>query len=186
MTYVYVLIEGMQVRYVGYSENIERRRRNHLSAHPEWQFAVLGNYPDRTTGLENEKRWIRLFQEAGHQLINVSEGGEYGKLGRKVTRLTRDKLSVSMTGKQNRLGKRHSLETRSKISLAHIGKHHSFETRVKLSVASKGNRGFLGKHHSQETRMKMSKTRKGKPLSLETRVKMSLAKIGNKNAQRIH
>lgn len=64
-----------------------------------------------------------------------------GKLGHKVSKEARAKISESMKGKQNALGHiyKPTDETKMKISKANTGKKCSVETKMKISKANTGN-----------------------------------------------
>ena len=98
-----------------------------------------------------EKAYIKVYREAGYNLVNVTDGGE----GVTMTLEIREKLRISALGNSRALGAVRSKETREKI--------RNFQT---------------GKHHSPEAKEKMSKSHRGKTHSLETLEKMRLPQIG--------
>ena len=163
---VYALVDGTEVRYVGYSAFLTQRQKRHASKHPDWRLIVLGIYPTRESGLEHEKWRIRRFHGVGHNLTNITEGGQPGTFGSFHSYLTKSKISAAHRGKLL------SDETKAKISAFHKGKRHSAETRVKMSIAHKG------KLHSAESKIKISVVNKKRFELPEERTKLSVAHKG--------
>ena len=166
MVYVYALVESVQVRYVGYTARIGKRRRHHANTHPAWSFLVLGAYPTQHIGLEQERRWIRRLLDAGHSLINISDGGTYSIPGRSISELTRARMSAARKGKTHP-GHPISVKNRAALSRAVIGVHKSAEHKTKLSLA------MTGRRHTPEAIAKMVAAHTGRKHTMETRAKMS-------------
>lgn len=138
-----------------------------------------------------EVDYIRWFRSAGHNLLNVSEGG-LGPTGVVWTDEQREAARIRSTGRKgvSRPGALHPF----------YGKHHTAEQRARWSEERKGtfvgpanpNYGKFGEVHpafgrkwSAEARAALSEMRKGennpnygKTASAETRAKMSAARKG--------
>ena len=56
--FVYALVEGEIPRYVGYTAQLGRRRRDHRLSRPDWLLLVLGVYNSSAEALSQEKWWI--------------------------------------------------------------------------------------------------------------------------------
>lgn len=138
--YVYALVDGMQICYVGYTANPGWRRKAWLKFRPAWRMITLGVYPTQGSGFEHERWWIKRLRDKGHPLTNKNKGG---------------------IGFSPLPGVHLSLETRAKISAGLKGRHHSPEARAKMSASKKG------KLFSPEHKAKLSAYHKGRPLSLE-------------------
>lgn len=194
--YVYGLMDGKDVRYVGYSVRLEQRRKVHTFRHPGWMLITLGAYPTREIGLECEMWWIKRLHEAGHPLTNISEGGNGPYPGIEKSYLTRMRLSTALKGK------RRPPEVGMKVSLANKGRpwsekerasHERFLCspageiwRAKLSAAHKGRPWTAAQRAASlrpETRTKRSTAQMGKRASPEARANMSDAHKGRRPSQ---
>ena len=167
--FCYALVEDLAVRYVGYTaRQLDRRRIEHRRKHPDWHFLLLGAYPSRAIGLEQENWWIKRLHNAGYTLTNIAEGGTGGITGLKTSYLTRAKLSKAALGNRHWLGRKHTLETRAKLSEARKGNKNALgckrtpEVRMKISEAMRGKQNSLGRYVSPETRAKMSAAQKAR------------------------
>lgn len=161
------------IRYVGITcEGIQRRLRRHLHAsgkgsnpHKDrWVAKMSPLRPDifpyavELTFEEAcylEKYVLKNLRAAGHDLINIAEGGEAGPRnagekhylwGKKRSVESRQKTSLSLLGNKNAVGntncrgKTIPLKVRLKISASLTGRSLSETTRAKLSLAMKGKR----------------------------------------------
>ena len=183
--YVYILTDGENVKYVGYTASLALRQKKHRSSHPDWRFIVVGAYNSREEGFRQERLWMERLFDAGHPLINIAEGGMGGKPGISPSFLTRSRMSAALLGNTHMTGKILPEETKRKISLALTGRITSEVHRRNLSKALLGNTNSRGKVLSEEHRRKLSEAKKGKPghkPSEETRRKLSLSLIGNKRS----
>jgi predicted GIY-YIG superfamily endonuclease len=182
---LYVLTEpkpnNLIVRYVGISKNVKKRFYVHLenkrdeSPHKKNWIAKLnreGRLPEcrvLLTGMsfeeacELEAGAIKDFREAGHDLTNLSTGGE-GSPGVLVSKETREKLSLAHKGKK------HSPEWVEKIRLRHLGTKRTPETCRRISEAKLSKKLKM----SAETRRKMSESHQGYRCSPETIEKYKL------------
>lgn len=132
--YIYALKDPDtgDIRYVGKTNNIRARLRNHKSdaknTHKvNWIQSLLRQNKEPvmevldivTDGFweQWEVAWIEFFRESGYALTNHTLGGR-GGMGTNKSPETKRKISASMTGKKNALGKHWSLsqETRNKMS----------------------------------------------------------------------
>ena len=118
-----------------------------------------------------ERMYIKSLREIGHNLTNVSDGGQGGGIakGSPQPEGTRIALEQMRAKYQDENGSSVSTKTLAALSEANkhrvisdsqkqrlrevnTGKHHSAETRAKLSAL------WLGKTHTEETRAKMSES----------------------------
>jgi hypothetical protein len=166
-TFIYALCEPgtRTVRYIGKTENLGRRFREHLRGSSKkkshlgnWLRSLAGDSPNRITlcevpeseGSAAEIQYIRAARESlGMKLVNATDGGE---------------------GVSNP-----SPESRVKMSAAKRGKKASPETRAKMSVAQRGRtRAPLSKEHCAN----ISAAKTGVPWPPGQRAKQSATKTG--------
>lgn len=82
-----------------------------------------------------EKFMIDGFRKQGHDLVNLTPGGDGGIggpnfKGRKHTSETRQKIRLALQGRPSPTrGVPHTAETRAKISASHTGKPHPYKKR---------------------------------------------------------
>jgi group I intron endonuclease len=195
-TYIYILTDPRNgaVRYVGKSDDPERRYRRHLTENGRthrhnWikQLVQLGLQPmmdviesvPKTLWEEREIFWIAHYRALGHNLTNMCEGGN-GASGLSPSDETRRKLSES--------GKRAWAENprpfpetaKLKVAAIHQGRKRPIETGQRISQSKTGSR------HTIEARRKMSEAKRGRshaPHSDETRRKIGSALSGEGNGQ---
>ena len=185
---IYGLIDGdtLELRYVGQTtKSLDERLRRHKNSHNTHLRRWLNKRPVNIIVLERdpvdlneaEIRWIREMREQGARLMNMTDGGEGGRLGLKHTSETRVKIGVAQ------LGHGVTTETRAKMSAALRGRKNTPEARVKMSVAKQGCKG-----HKQtlETRTKIGAALRGYKHTSETCAKMSAAKLGRKGRRHTH
>jgi hypothetical protein len=141
---------------------------------------------------ERERYWIKTMRDAGHDLVNGSEGG-YGRIT--WTAEMRAAMSVMKTGNSYCLGRTMPTETRAKIAAANGGRRLPDESYkrgaakrvgIKQSDATKLKKrlAMLGKKLPPERIEQMRQSKLGVKLSLEARAKMSAARKGKpKSAQ---
>jgi hypothetical protein len=174
---VYVLVDPRTdaIRYVGYTNDPERRLRAHMKpsglrghAHREnWlrSLRAEGVWPDlvviaqRQTHediQEAEREAIARLRVAGHDLTNGTPGGDGGPTTKGRTP-TAEEVSRRVA---TRRGYRHSEETRRLISERTMGRGRgvplSPEHRAKIGAASRGHQ----KTQQQLTRQSVSMTGK--------------------------
>lgn len=171
-----------QVRYVGVTGSIASRLNLHLTkptpAMKTW-LDTLDGVPPVMVGLEMlneaspetisaaERKWIRHFQDAGADLVNVAEGGYSGF---RVSDESRRKMSAAKAGRTL------TPEHRARIGAASRGRRLSEEQKAKLSAARRGH------VVSEETRAKLSEIARNRPHrkhTEESRAKMAEAKRQN-------
>jgi len=145
---------------------------------------ILGDYPTEEFGLERERWWIKQLWEAGHPLVNVTEGGQTGyPIGRPQSYLTRAKKSLAAKkyfespdarARMSAITKKlwESTEHRTKMLAVVTGRVGTPEMRAKLSVAN------VGKSYTSDTKAKISEALKKLWASPEYRTKMSMAHKG--------
>lgn len=164
-------------RYVGLSIQPHIRFRQHINSSKRNSSLPIHNFI-RKYGEENiewvelesvvesklkraEQRWIVKLKKDGHDLLNLTDGGE-GTFGFRHSDEQKAKWSKmrkgSITGEKNpnygKFGENHPS----------YGRKFSEETIKKLSEQKTGPKNpNYGKPISQETREKMSSAQKGKP-----------------------
>jgi group I intron endonuclease len=201
MMYIYGLQdpETKRVRYVGVSNNPQRRFKAHLkpesakfSHKDNWitslkkrgllpTLFIIQEVADDSWGLV-EQQWIKHYRLNGEPLTNLANGGQ-GATGYHHTEEAKKRMSATRKGKpHNHKGWIWTPESRKKLSLSSLGKIMSKEARLKMSQAAKGkSKG----HPSKETRRKMSiaqmgnKKFLGKRHSEETKQKIRTALLGH-------
>ena len=191
MTTIYGLTDPAtgEVRYIGKSNNPEKRLKNHLrdrrkSHRVSWLKSltrsglrpglVILEKVDDADWQEAERRWIKHFQEQGADLTNSTDGGDGLD---NPSEETRKKMS------EKAKKRRYSAEVCKRMSEARKGKpsgmkghEHSEETRLKISAAKKGQPSSRkGSKHSKASILKMSEAAQGREVSKETREKLSAA-----------
>ena len=130
-------------KYIGFTKDLESRKRNHLSSsrrgcdshfynairkHGEPYFRVLQEAPEHYLP-ELEKWWIRFYNTYEGEGYNMNEGGEGGK-------------QYEMTE-----------DTKRKISESNKGKKCPEEAKKKLSKINK-QKASEGRHHSQSPELR--------------------------------
>jgi hypothetical protein len=176
-TYIYSLSDPItnNVRYIGKSDNPEKRYTTHLAEYGGYhkvcwikslkkiglkpKLDIIDCIPDNEWQFW-EEHYISLYKSWGFKLTNILAGGNGGYL----------------PGEKNpKLERKHSEETKEKIRQSKIGHKQSEETKLKRSESLKG-RVF-----SIETREKISTASKNKILTKEHKDKISKSMIGNTN-----
>ena len=99
-----------------------------------------------------EKHYIKYFRDLGHDLTNLTDGGE-GRLGAALTEAQK-----------------------KRVSEVHLGRKRSEETRKRISVSNKGKSRGKNVPKSEEHRKNIGEANKGKllgiPLTEEHRKKL--------------
>ena len=164
------------VRYIGKTENIERRLRQHIQAavnrvvdRPsyEWvrELTSAGVVPGirllKTVPLDGwaaaERSEILMHRSAGHLLTNATEGGNGAWFPDDAAR-DRHRSGVSAAMRR--------AEVQAKVKQPKTASH-----KLALSVA------LSGRTLSSETKSKLSAMRRGKPLSAEHRARISASHL---------
>lgn len=175
--YAIKLKNDTMYRYVGLSVQPHIRFRQHLNSSKRGSTLPVHNFI-RKHGEENiewvelelvvesklkraEQKWITKLKNDGHDLLNLTDGGE-GTFGFRHSEEQKAKWSAmrkgSITGDKNpnygKFGKDHPA----------YGRQLSEDEKQRLSEqrTGEGNPNY-GKHISQTTREKMSLAQKGKP-----------------------
>jgi hypothetical protein len=144
------LINGDQIRYIGYTKNsIEYRLSEHKKQSKNGKYrnafwvkkyrneieAVLieDEIPTKQDACEKEKMYIKLFKSFGAILTNGTKGGEGGNYwsGKKLSDDAKRKMSESKKGKK--LSDSH----RENVIRSLIGRKHNEETKRKMSESAK-------------------------------------------------
>lgn len=211
---IYGLIDPRngEVRYVGWTTNLKRRMREHLTPKKrETDYKTNWVRNLRAEGLAPRVRvleygsgpydaaeqfWISVYREAGVALTNLAIGGG-GAVGVIKSLETRAKLSQALKGKKRppEVGKKISdarlrigqsdkqKEALKATSAANIGRK---QPRSAVEARAKMARGKSWGTHSEEVKRMVSERFKGKPKSAETKAKISLsAKLRWRNAKGI-
>ena len=164
--------------YVGKGTN-KRAHTLNAKGRNAWHGRVVNKYGRRNIVIEviecqseaeaffREKMIIAALRASGHNLCNLTEGGE-GACGAKRTEETKQKLRAASTGRK------HSDETKKKLADISRGKTLSQEAREKVSAAG------VGRVKTRETLEKMRQAMLGRKLSEETKVKLAVAATGRK------
>lgn len=167
--------------YIGLSENIEKRYRQHANGHDiehsridramvkhgedKFDLKIIEELPnDRPLLMEHEEYWVAYYNTYEDDFhYNLTPGGDFCPM--KVPEIAK-KISEAVSGKNHYMyGKKLPEDTRKKISKSMSGKNHP----------------MYGKKHTPETKEKISKAKSGNKHTLETREKMSKAKSGENN-----
>jgi NUMOD3 motif len=183
-TFIYALHDprDWEIRYVGKSNNPERRHRKPRSHNRALQnfiseLRALGLKP-RVSILQKcsfdqwqnwERFWIATVKAAGEKLLNLHPGGD----GPTEARAWNKGLKLSDEQK-SKLVLPHP--TTEQCRAARLGKKDSEETRLKKSLAAKGRK------HSLEHCIKVSIAQKGRKFSEEHKEKLRAAKLGTKQS----
>ena len=177
--YGYYDKKNQQMMYIGQSNDIERRHRDHIrpSRYNEQVVnRVLQNNPERyelviiksRPGFSKEdrdileKHYIEFYNTFADDKFNFTTGGDGGLFSEE----TRKKISEARKGKKNYFYGKHLTEKhKKKISEALKGENNPMygKKNPELSKRNSQNIGpnnpFYGKHHSEETKRKMSLSR---------------------------
>lgn len=168
------------VRYVGKTNNLAKRMREHLCDAPRFSHypvkkwinklakaglqptpIILAVVPSEQSWQEQERLWISRFQD----LLNCTEGGDGvhdpdGIIARKISESKKAK------------NYKHSEETKAKLRAARNKRPPATdEYRRKMAILS------TGRPVSEETRMKLSSALKGRQFSEESREKMRQSRL---------
>ena len=140
-TFIYTLSDPLtlNIRYVGKSDNPEKRLKCHLSdnlnrTHKERWLSSLKklnlnpimeilDIVDKKNWVFWEQYWIAQLKQWGFNLTNIGIGGEGGN----CTPETRKKISDSKKGKKPRLGAKCTDEQKAKMSQSQKGKKQKIE-----------------------------------------------------------
>jgi len=196
MASLYVLsLESLpeKVRYVGITkhEDAEVRLRTHKANTTRNTDAPLYKWMRKydnkviATVLENGLSWeeackkevllIAEYKSKGHELLNLTDGGE-GLFN--PSSETRRKISLTHKGKVL------SEETREKIAAHNRGLSHSEETKKKMSESHRGKPAWnKNKQISESHRQNIVNSLKGRTVSQETKDKIRESNLGQKRSQ---
>lgn len=157
--YGYYDKKNQQMMYIGQSNDIERRHRDHIKPsryNEQVVNRVLQNNPERyelviiksRPGFSKEdrdileKHYIEFYNTFADDKFNFTTGGDGGLFSEE----TRKKISEALKGENNPM----------------YGKTHSAEARKKISEARKGKKNyFYGKHLTEKHKKKISEALKG-------------------------
>jgi hypothetical protein len=119
--------------------------------------------------------WIAKAKIEGHELVNLTDGGEgcSGLVRGPRTEKHRRQLGIAHIGNTYRRGATHTAETRAKMSASHTGK--PLPESVRLSKM--GNTYRRGKTHTEEAKEKNRQAHLGNKQSAET-VEKRAKKLG--------
>jgi|ERR1035437_98977 group I intron endonuclease len=148
------------VRYVGVSENVDRRFKEHMTekrhntyrlnwinklkrSNKEPIMEIIEDNLTMNAAFELEIHYIKLFKSLGAKLTNLTIGGEAPMMNKKHTDLTKEKMSEDRTGEKN----------------SFFGKTHTEESRSKMSKSSQHTSHRKGTKHTDDTCEKMRLTK---------------------------
>jgi hypothetical protein len=158
--------------------NRNQHWKNTVSKHG-LKVEIVAEWPEEEMAFEHEKFLIACFRDMGHNLVNITDGGEGACFPK--TEDHKKKISESLTGRTKETHP-YIAEIAKKLSGRKgeksywFGKHISDEAKEKLSIANKGKK-LTGEH-----REKFRLANKGKNFSEEHRKNLSNAMIGNKGS----
>lgn len=217
---VYGLIDprNNDLRYVGKSARGMKRPKEHLSPSgrkgethkARWLrqiysderrlpiILIIRECKSELDAFEHEIAVISIFNKAGFNLTNLSNGGEGAGIGHLVREDTKKKIAertrFRMQSKEARdhlrelqLGKKETEESVEKNRRAQKGKilSESHKTNIRnamksVVVADKIRMARIGRKVSDETKEKMRLSQTGRKHTEESKLKMRLARIGRK------
>lgn len=154
MSYIYTLIDPRDccIRYVGKTNVPSKRYRGHLAPSKLKNNSYKNNWLkelllsdlrpiidiveecSEENWQERERYWISYYKSSGHNLTNVTDGGEGGNTrgGKILSEQTKKKISETHMGANNPMfNKSVSFETREKLSDSLRGKKKNKETSSK-------------------------------------------------------
>lgn len=182
---VYVLKDPrtQRVRYVGWTFDLHKRLRNHITRAPResthkacWIKGLLSAGMEPVAEVvesgdgawaDAERRWIAQYRADGADLTNLTDGGE-GVVGLAFGAESRAKMSAAKLGRP---------QTAEHIERSHAplrGRQRPTEV-VARAVNVKKEKGYT---HSPETRAKLSIAGTGRVPTAETRAKIGAAHTG--------
>lgn len=180
------------LRYIGYSSNVENRIYEHhfwgnlkgYTRKENWikyllnngktaELVILKRFTTAEELNDSEIETIAYYRKLGYDLTNANGGGKGGQLGVKHSEETRNKISQSNKGRKlSEQSKKNISEGHKGIPVWNKGIPTPLEVRKKISESGKG------RIVSEETRKKFSISNKGRVVSEETKEKLRLANIG--------
>lgn len=198
-TYIHLRKDNNAPFYVGKGKgkrfcSIHNRNRwwkNVVKKH-DFHAEILAYWETEKEAFEHEKFLIECLKSIGHNLVNMTNGGDgtsgwipsqewRQKKSDSQKALFKDKKNNPMTSPENRKKKSQNLsgsklseETKKKISASLIGNTRSLGRNLsdnhkkKISDSLLGNKRTAGKKLSDEHKMKLSLALKGRKKSLET------------------
>lgn len=164
-----------RVIYVGSSNNIEKRIREHVGK--------------LNSGKHRNARLLNTWRKYGAADFRI-EPLEYVAIEQMVEReqYWLDALAPTCTiavvtenGMRGLKRRPVSDETRLKMSIAQTGRKMSAETRLKMSMSRMGNKNSVGRTATEATRKKLSDAKKGKKHSPEHVAKVAAKRRGHKH-----
>ena len=202
--FLYELLEGEATRYIGMALDPNSRLQGHLRDAEKgvethccnWirklarkgqlpRMLIMAEAQTKKQACQYERALIESYRGMGHDLTNMTEGGEGGVSSEEI----RKKIGAKA------LGRVHSEESRKKIS---EGLRRNYENNPAARAAR--GKATRGKHRSEETRRKIGESNKGrvctdqmkeairrsrlgKPLSPEHRERIALSNTGGKRTE---
>lgn len=167
MRYIYVLLDEFgKVRYVGKTNNINRRYKEHLTNKDntyksKWvqsmilndfvpEIKIIGEYTKDTINIW-EMFWINHYSKIGCKLTNLTLGGDGGVVIDSVKKQISNTLKEKyITGELVPVfsGKKLSESHINNLQKSHLGQVVTDETRIKLSEFQKNRKHTKEQHEN--------------------------------------
>ena len=167
-TYAHIRNDTGLIFYIGKGSGRRAWKTDSRSKH--WQniaskhgyrVEILARWCDESDAFAHERLLIDVFKSLGHQLVNLTDGGE-GASGLVRGAEFSAALSQRKRGNTNMLGKQHSHETRALMSQSQKGRVITDDHKAKISASKKGNQAALGYKHTELARQRMSASAKAR------------------------
>lgn len=212
---IYVLKESNSevVRYVGITQNYQKRFKQHLATSKnkktrkqKWISSLINNglTPDieiidsQLTSEEagtKEMQYILLYKAMGAILVNGTRGGE-GTVVYEKSEYGKKLISERHKGHTYNRGRTHTEESRKNMSDAHKGYVMPEEQKRKISISGTGLKrsdeckrkiglAHLGMKHSLIAKQRISETRKARFLSGEIVHQMIGIKMSDEHKEKL-
>jgi hypothetical protein len=140
---------------------------------------IIDTFDDDTIHLIDEREVFHIAQATwmyDRPLMNITSGGEGGRLGSFHTEETKAKMSLAHAGEKNHFyGKTHTAEALAKMSAAVTGRKHTDEAKAKISEAFRGkNHPMFGKTQPEDVKAKIREARAKQVFSEESNKKRAV------------
>lgn len=200
--FIYVLIDPRsdEIRYVGWTYDVEKRVRDHISkARKQHNYKANWLVQLENEGLRPlyrvlesgtgdwaaaEQRWIAYYRAEGARLTNLTNGGE-GIVGYVFSEETRQRMSAAKKGRKQSpeaiershaplRGRKRPAWIGAKISATRKARGYTLSDETKEKI----RRSVTGFRHTEETRAKIAAVWRGRHHTDEAKQKQAAAKKG--------